>query len=83
MTEWDVFVSWGGLVVLAFIVIAFIWLFPTLFVLFSGRTHGGAKFGWFLITVFFSWVGFAVFLIFTQRPKERHFLETNRVAPRF
>jgi len=45
------------------------WLFCPLFVLFSSRSQGGAKFGWFLITLFFSWLGFAVFLISTQKPE--------------
>jgi len=45
------------------------WIFCPLFVLFSSRSQGGAKFGWFLITLFFSWLGFAVFLITTQKPE--------------
>jgi hypothetical protein len=48
-----------------------IYLTPIIWVLFSGRSHGGAKFGWFLLTVFFSWLGFAAFLIITQASKDR------------
>ena len=28
------------------------WIFPPLFVLASDRSHGGAKFGWFLVCIF-------------------------------
>jgi hypothetical protein len=44
---------------------------PIIWVLASGRSHSGAKFGWFLITLFFSWLGLAAFLIFTQGSKDR------------
>ena len=44
---------------------------PIIWVLASGRSHGGAKFGWFLSTLFFSWLGLAAFLIFTQASKDR------------
>lgn len=47
------------------------YVLPVLWVLLSGRSHGGAKFGWFLVTVFFSWVGLAAFLIFTQSASDR------------
>jgi len=42
---------------------------PVLWVLISKRSSGGAKFGWFIITLFFSWLGLAAFLIFTQPPQ--------------
>lgn len=52
---------------LSILLIAFIIYFgPSIWVLVSGRSHGGAKFGWFLVTVFFSWLGLAIFLIVTQ-----------------
>lgn len=42
-------------------------LFPLIHVLVSGRSHGGAKFGWFIAVLFFSWLAYIVFLIFTQK----------------
>ena len=54
---------------LLILLIILIYLIPIIWVLTSGRSHGGAKFGWFLVILFFSWLGFAVFLIFTQAPK--------------
>ena len=57
-----------GLLIVLFLLIS---LMPIIWVLASGRSHGGAKFGWFLVTVFFSWLGLAVFLIMTQAPKDR------------
>ena len=42
---------------------------PVLWVLLSSRSHGGAKFGWFIVVLIFSWLGLAVFLIITQAPK--------------
>ena len=50
---------------------ALIYLTPIIWVLVSGRSHGGAKFGWFLVIIFFSWLGFAAFLIITQASKDR------------
>jgi len=50
---------------------ALIYLTPIIWVLVSGRSHGGEKFGWFLVTIFFSWLGFAAFLIITQASKDR------------
>ena len=44
---------------------------PIIWVLVSDRSHGGAKFGWFLVTVAFSWLGLAAFLIITQASKDR------------
>jgi uncharacterized membrane protein len=48
-----------------------VYVMPSIWVLASGRSHGGAKFGWFLVTLFFTWLGLAVFLIFTQATKDR------------
>jgi len=58
------------LVLLIVLLILVIYLTPIIWVLASGRSHGGAKFGWFLVTVSFSWVGLAAFLILTQAPKD-------------
>jgi len=41
---------------------------PATLVLLSKRSTGGAKWGWCLLTCFFGWIAFAVFLIATQRP---------------
>jgi len=57
------------LVILLALLIAL--LTPTLWVLFSSRSHGGAKFGWFIIALCFSWLGLAAFLILTQAPRKR------------
>ena len=60
-------------ILLLWIVLLFvlIYLTPIIWVLASGRSHGGAKFGWFLVIIFFSWLGFAAFLIITQASKDR------------
>ena len=57
------------------------WFVAPICVLLSTRAEGGAKFGWFLITMFFSWPGFAVFLILTQKPSRHFAAEINRVEP--
>jgi hypothetical protein len=51
--------------------VLFIYLTPILWVLLSSRSRGGAKLGWFLVVVFFSWLGLAVFLIVTQAQRNR------------
>ena len=53
----------------AIAIIVPIYFGPFIWVLSSGRSRGGAKFGWFIIVLFFSWLGLAAFLIFTQVPK--------------
>lgn len=60
-----------GLGLLIGLTVLLIYLTPIVWVLASGRSHGGAKFGWFLVTLFFSWLGLAVFLIFTQASRDR------------
>jgi hypothetical protein len=50
---------------------ALVWLLPGGLVLLSPRVRGSAKVGWGLLAVFFSWVGYAVFLI----------VNAERVAP--
>jgi uncharacterized membrane protein len=56
-----------GLLIVLLLVIH---LTPIIWVLVSGRSHGGAKFGWFLLTFFFSWLALAVFLIVTKAPND-------------
>ena len=64
--------------VLGILLVAILFYFtPILWVLFSSRSTGGAKFGWFLITIVFSWLGFAAFLILTQTAKARKQLESK------
>jgi len=68
---------------LLFLVVAFLYLSPPLYVIFSSRSRGGAKFGWLLVVVCFSWIGFAVFLIVTQSPDAKAPASFDRVDPRF
>jgi uncharacterized membrane protein len=56
---------------LAVLLILLVYLTPIIWVLVSGRSHGGAKFGWFLVTLAFSWLGLAAFLIITQASTDR------------
>jgi hypothetical protein len=55
----------------ALLIVAFVYLTPILWVLLSSRSHGGAKLGWFLVVLFFSWLGLAVFLIVTQASRNQ------------
>jgi hypothetical protein len=56
---------------LTLLIVAFLYLTPVVWVLLSGRSRGGAKLGWFLVVLFFSWLGLAVFLIVTQALRSR------------
>jgi hypothetical protein len=72
--------------VLALIFFAIIvcgWIICPVLVLFSSRSHGGATFGWFIITFIFSWLGFAIFLIVTQKPQKSDFAKTIKAEPHF
>lgn len=53
------------------LIVAFFYLTPLLWVVLSPRSRGGAKLGWFIVVLLFSWLGFAVFLIVTQSPRDR------------
>jgi len=53
----------------ALVILVVFFLVPIIWVLVSGRSRGGAKFGWFIVVLFFSWLGLAAFLILTQAPK--------------
>jgi hypothetical protein len=70
---------------LPFIIVGFIYFAPPIWVLLSGRSHGGAKLGWFLLTLFFSWLGLAIFLIVTQplgnRPGKKPAMKTDFLIP--
>jgi uncharacterized membrane protein len=55
----------------ALLIVAFVYLTPILWVLLSRRSHGGAKLGWFLVVLFFSSLGLAVFLIVTQASRNQ------------
>jgi len=52
------------------LLILLVLLIPPVHVIASSRSHGGAKFGWFLATLFFSWLAYIVFLIVTQKTKD-------------
>ena len=58
----------GGISLWQLIILLLI-LLPSVYVLVSGRSHGGAKFGWFIVALLLSWIGLAVFLIVTQKEK--------------
>ncbi len=58
---------WQLLIIL---LIFFIVVFPLIHVFASGRSHGGAKFGWFAAVFLFSWLAYIVFLIVTQPAKD-------------
>ena len=62
---------WQDPMVWALAIVAFIYLTPVIWVLLSSRSRGGAKFGWFMVILFFSWLGLAVFLIVTQAQRNR------------
>ncbi len=59
----------GGISLWQLIILLLI-LLPSVYVLVSGRSHGGAKFGWFIVALLLSWIGLAVFLIVTQKEKD-------------
>ena len=59
----------GGISIWQLLII-FLILFPLIHVLASGRSHGGAKFGWFAAVFLFSWLAYIVFLIVTQSAKD-------------
>jgi|TARA_R110001583_G_C5359137_1_gene381372 uncharacterized membrane protein len=59
----------GGVSIWQLLIIIML-LIPIIHVLVSNRSHGGAKFGWFLAVFIFSWLGYIVFLIVTQSTKD-------------
>lgn len=59
------------------IVILFVLFWPLIHVIFSNRSHGGAKFGWALAAFLFSWLVYIVFLIVTQSNKDKNVIEAR------
>ena len=60
----------GGLSILEvlLLLVAVVIMFgPIIHILLSGRSHGGAKFGWFLAAFVFPIIAYIVFLIVTQQ----------------
>jgi uncharacterized membrane protein len=49
------------------VIVTLIFVGPLFHILLSSRSHGGAKFGWFLAYLFFSWFAYIIFLIATQK----------------
>lgn len=56
----------GGISLWQLIVILLLFV-PLIHVLVSSRAHGGAKVGWLLAVLFFSWLAYIAFLIVTQK----------------
>ena len=54
--------------VLLFILI----IIPALHVIASPRSRGGAKVGWFILMVLFSWLAYPFFLIVTQKELDKN-----------
>ena len=65
LREWFIFLVVG---LFAF----FILLWPLVHVIKSDRSHGGARVGWFLATLLFSWLAYIVFLIVTQSAADKN-----------
>ncbi len=63
-----------GVSIWQLIIILFLFV-PLIHVVFSSRSHGGAKFGWFLGVLFFSWLAYIVFLIITQKTVDQNKVE--------
>lgn len=61
--------------IFGFVAILF-YLWPPLHVLISSRTSGGATFGWLILTVLFSWLAYAVYLVSTK-PQSSQAAPTN------
>ena len=47
------------------------YVFPTMHILLSRRSNGGATFGWILVNLIFPILGWGIFLIATQPEKDR------------
>ena len=69
--ELDGIATWEDIIpILMVTIFILIIVFPLIHVLASKRSHGGAKFGWFIAVFCFSWLAYIVFLIATQPQKD-------------
>ncbi|HPG39382.1 MAG TPA: hypothetical protein PLP19_01050 [bacterium] len=57
----------GALEIMIILLVIF---FPPILVLVSKRANGSKKYGWLLITLFLSWLGYLLFLLITNKPVE-------------
>ena len=56
----------------ALLIVLIIYGGPLIHVAASNRSHGGAKFGWFVAVLFFWWLAYIVFLIVTQKTADQN-----------
>ena len=54
------------------ILLLILFLIPLLHVIGSPRSQGGAKVGWVILMVLFSWLAYPVFLIVTQKEVDKY-----------
>ncbi len=64
----------GGLfALLGFLVWAFIWLLPILFIAASDRTEGGEKVAWILAVIFITWFAWIFYLLLAPLKERRRY----------
>ena len=63
---------WDLVGLLLLLAAAVIYIGPIIHILLSKRSHGGAKFGWFLAAFVFPFIAYIVFLIVTQKMADLH-----------
>ncbi len=61
------------------ILFLFLLMVPLFHVLASPRSQGGARFGWAVLMVFFSWLAYPVFLIVTQKEANKHKAGSSKI----
>ena len=59
-------------------IIMLIMVLPPILILISPRTCGSKKFGWFLITLFLSWLGYGFFLALTNKQEKRNGTDVSK-----
>lgn len=69
----------SALYLLAATLFIFLYLAPVFFIWVSPRSHGGETFGWVLLSLWMPVVGFAIFLILTQKRADKHIAEHSHL----
>jgi hypothetical protein len=59
----------GGISVWQLVILFVLYTLPTIFVIFSSREKGWRKVGWVVVTLWFWFIGYILFLLITKKPE--------------
>jgi hypothetical protein len=59
----------GGISIWQIVIVFVLYSLPAIFVLFSSRVKGWKKVGWVVVSLWFWFIGYILFLLITKKPE--------------